>query len=164
MPWVPVTPSLPSRARPEQTDRGHSQRSRACRSLRLLHTQGHVGMRALRALPVNSGTVDSMQEGSDRILEESFPSRQVECPKPGALKSCPSSRVVQTFCWLSARAVHFTVSLDSQSSQIKSSLLGKQDDVELQLLKVGQALRERENPRRTPRPVRSLRRGSISQP
>lgn len=134
------------------------------RGLRLLPTQGHVGVRALRALPVNSGTVDSMQEGSDCILEESFLSQQVERPKPGALKSRPSSQVVWTFCWLSTRAVCITVNLDGQSSQIKSSLLGKQHDVELQLLKVGRALRERENPRQTPRPVQSPRRGLISQP
>jgi len=78
-----------------------------------VHTQGHVGVRALRTLPINSGTVDSVQEGSDHILEESFPSWKVECPKPGALKARPSALVFQTFCWLSSGAVEITVSQDS---------------------------------------------------
>lgn len=51
------------------------------------HT-GRWAKRALVALPVNSGILDSVQEVTDRVQEECFQSQQVECPKPGAMKAC----------------------------------------------------------------------------
>lgn len=70
-----------------------------------MYTQGHFGVKAPLALPVNSGTRDSVQEGSDHILEESFPSQQVGCLKPGALKAHPDAVAFQVFCCLSSGAV-----------------------------------------------------------
>lgn len=53
-------------------------------------TPGHTqdALVALVALPMNSGTLHSVREASDRVQEESFQSQQVEGPKPGALKAC----------------------------------------------------------------------------
>lgn len=85
---IPVTQSLPSGARPEQTDRGRCQRSqRVKRAHSGVHTHGRFALKALTALLVNSGTVDSVQKASDYTQEENFPSWQVPCPRPGALEA-----------------------------------------------------------------------------
>lgn len=151
MPWVPVTPSLPLRARSEQTDRGDSEVQSVEKSPSAAHTQGHVGMRALVS---PSCKLRNRRLNAGRV--RSYPRRDLPVPAGGVSKA-RSSEVLPLITGGSdfLLAVRQGCALHSEPGQpilSKSSLLGKQDDVELQLLKVGQALRGRENPRQIPMP------------